>query len=39
MIASELSRQPKVSRIGPDSRRVADMNEAAPATDAFGVYR
>jgi hypothetical protein len=26
MIASELSRQPKVSRIGPDSRRVADFS-------------
>jgi hypothetical protein len=25
MITSELSRQPKVSRIGPDSRRVADL--------------
>jgi hypothetical protein len=26
MIASELSRQPKVSRIGPDSRGVADFS-------------
>jgi len=36
MITSELSRQPRVSRIGPDSRRVADlpggMFEARPAT-------